>query len=62
MSASAGSISFIAEQKLLLVNRIVPTSGEPDFSLLEVISGLLTRLTLHWQRSAKARTKASEPK
>lgn len=37
MSESAGSISFIAEQKLL-VNRTVSTSRETVFSLLEVIS------------------------
>lgn len=47
MSKSAGSISFIAEQKLL-VNRIVSTSGETVFSLLEVISVLLTCSVLRW--------------
>lgn len=42
LSESAGAISFMAEQKLL-VNRILSTSGEMLFSLLELISLLLTR-------------------
>lgn len=42
LSEGAGSICFVAEQKLS-VNRTVSTSGEMFFSLLELISVLLAR-------------------
>lgn len=45
MSECAGSISSIAEQKLL-VNRIMCSSGEIVFSLLDVILVLLACLAL----------------